>query len=441
MSASLQDKIRSIPHVPGVYMMRDATGGILYIGKARDLKKRVASYLTRASLPDKVAALIACTKHVDYVPTASEKEALIVERRLIRRFKPHYNIMWRDDKSYPYLKLTVNEDFPRLFFTRKRKRDRAKYFGPFPLVSQIRNLLRWTWKRKFFPLRPCKIDFSEKSLPPLKKVESCLYLHTGACPAPCIGKISKKGYRKIVRRTELFLKGRHEKLTREWEKEMHRSAKRLAFESAAQLRDNIRAVEHMKERVSLRSLREEEIIGKVSLSRSISDLQIVLQLPRPPLVIEAFDISHTFGQGIVASMVRFNRGEADRSSYRRFRIRSIQKQDDFAAMKEVVERRYRGILSRDGKLPDLVLIDGGKGQLSAACSALAQLGIRNLSLAALAKYEEELFLPGRSKSIRLPHDAPALHLVQRVRDESHRFAVSYHRLLRKKELFGSSPKK
>jgi excinuclease ABC subunit C len=341
--------------------------------------------------------------------------------------------MWRDDKSYPYIALTMGEDFPRLYLTReKKKRDGTLYFGPYPSVSRVRRLLRWVWRKKLFPIRPCRYSFDEKNLLSYEKVKTCLYLHTGQCPAPCVGRINKTDYRKIAERARWFFEGNQERMIKEWEAEMAEYSHENKFEEAAAARDRIEALRGMTERVTFSEMSEETLAERVRGSRAVQDLMKALSLKRPPERIECFDISHIQGVEKVASMVSFDRGRPDKSNYRKYIIRSVEGIDDFKAMAEVVGRRY-GRLKREGKqFPDLVLIDGGKGQLSSALKAVADLKITGLQLAALAKEEEEVFLPGQPQSIRLPMDSPGLLLLRHVRDEAHRFAITFHRLRRSK---------
>ncbi len=448
--------LSSLPHSPGVYLMRDQSGEILYIGKARDLAKRVSSYFfDKAAHTIKINALVASIHHVDYVPAASEREALIMEQGLIRRLQPYFNSMWKDDKSYPYVKLT-NEDFPRIFLTRRVVKDGSKYFGPYPNVGQLRRLLRYLWKQKFFALRPCRYDFSEaKPLAPAK-IKQCLYYHTRECPAPCAARISKADYGKIAVDTELFFRGRFKDLLSTWEQEMKEASVTQNYERAAQLRDNLNALHHMEERVTVRQIDLADVLNRVDRSRAITDLQKALDLKKPPVRIECFDISHIQGQETVASLVVFEKGLPKKSDYRKFKIKTVQGIDDFASMGEVVGRRYRRLRAEEQPMPDLILIDGGKGQLSAAQEALAEAlaeapkttgeGRKQtrpppIPMAALAKREEELFLPSREEPIRLPADSAALHLVQYVRNEAHRFAITFHRLRRSKRFLAPVPPK
>jgi excinuclease ABC subunit C len=427
--------LSSIPHSPGVYLMRDNTGRILYVGKARDLAKRVGSYFSgKADTSLKTSILVGGIHHIDYIPTASEREALVVERSLIRQLQPHFNVMWRDDKSYPYIKITTQEDFPRIFLTRKVLKDKATYFGPYPNVHQVRNLLQYLWKQKFFPLRPCRYEFSETQPLAPTEIKGCLYYHTRECPAPCAGRIAPVDYRAIAHDAANFFRGRYKPLIKDWEKEMREASARKDYERAAQLRDNLAALTHMQERLTVRKIDLEDLGTHVDRSRAITDLQKALDLPRPPIRIECFDISHFQGLETVASMVSFDRGEPNKSNYRKFKIRTVRGIDDFASMGEVVGRRYRRLRDEKKPLPDLILIDGGKGQLQAAQHAIRKVleSSRIPPMAALAKREEELFLPDRENSIVLPKDSAALHVVQRVRDEAHRFAITFHRQRRAK---------
>jgi excinuclease ABC subunit C len=421
---------RHIPHACGVYIMRDAASSVLYIGKAKDLAKRVAQYFNprRPDLKNQVLAPL--VRSIDYVPCASEREALLWERRLIRRHQPFFNSMWKDDKSYPSIALTLSEDFPRLRVVRSRRRDGTLYFGPYPKVSPIRSLLRSLWKGRLFPLRPCDWTFPVDD----KKIRSCLYYHTGECPAPCAGKITKEGYRRIAEDAALFLQGRSRQLRQRLEREMRAASRRLEFERAARLRDNLSALQHMSERVRVREVMPGRVATALGSARAVTDLQEALGLAKPPHAIECFDISHLFGRETVASMVRFVGGEPDRDRYRKFRVKTVRGVDDTASLAEVVGRRYRRLQQDDAPFPDLVLLDGGKGQLNAAADALSKLGI-SLPLASLAKQEEEVFLPGKTEPVRLDRGRPALRLLQRLRDEAHRFAISYHRLRRRKEMF------
>ena len=423
-----------LPHSPGVYLMRDLAGHIIYIGKARDLKKRVASYFVPSkNHSSKIQALVESIRHIDYVPTKSEREALVLERRLINRFQPTYNSMWKDDKSYPYVVLTMQEDYPRIYLTRNKTRIKgAQYFGPYPSVGPVRQLLRWAWRKKIFALRPCKLDIKEGEPFPYEKVKSCLYLHTQECPAPCLAKISSRTYKEMAKKAKWFFEGNKNKLIEQWKKEMQRYSKNQEYEKAAEARDRIHTVEVMQEHVTFREMTEAALQTRVRETRAVQHLRKALNLKEPPEIIECFDISHLQGVEKVASMVRFQHGRPDKSNYRKFIIKSVKGIDDFKSMAEVVGRRYRRLKKEEKKFPDLVLIDGGKGQLSAVMKTLGKEKIKINSVVALAKREEELFLPNRSQPLRLPIDSPGLLLLRQIRDEAHRFAITFHRLRRHK---------
>ena len=438
-----------LPHSAGVYLMRDGTAKIIYIGKAKDLRKRVASYFQNLITHPKIANLVLAVRHIDYIAAASERDALIIEQRLIRRVQPLYNTMWRDDKSYPYIKLTSEEDYPRLLLTRRKKKDGGTYFGPYPQVHIVRKLIRNFWRNKTFPLRPCRYQFSEndvqqgleKSQPALaKKVKSCLYLHTQECPAPCINKISKTQYGEMVRAVKLYFSGKSLSLKKRLNTEMQSAAENLNFEKAAQIRDQIKALTHIAEKVTLREIDEKNVLEQTQTTRALTEIKSQLNLPRPPMVIEAFDISNIQGTDAVASMVQFQAGKPQKSGYRKFKIKSVEGPNDFAMMAEVITRRYKKLSEKKEKFPDLILVDGGKGQLSSAMEAVQNLrksgyAMPALFLAGLAKENEEIYLPNRAQPIVLPKDSSALHVLQHIRDEAHRFAITFHRDRRKKRMF------
>ena len=424
-----------LPHACGVYIMRDGAGEILYIGKAIDLAKRVSHYFTpRTGFQEyKNSILTPLVRKIDYIPCASEREALLLEQRLVKKHMPFFNVTLKDDKSYPYVKVSLNEDFPRVYLVRRKLDDGAAYFGPFPKVRPVRQLLRYLWTHHYFPLRPCRYEFSvDKPLDP-RKINSCLYYHTGECPAPCASMIPLEAYRQYAYDVIAFFKGDYEELLERFTAEMKAASARLDYERAAQLRDNIAAISQMGQRVRVEAITEADVAGPVAASQSVTDLQKALGLPNPPFHVECFDISHFQGHQMVASMVCFKGGAPHKEHYRRFKIRTVEGVDDFASMAEVVRRRYKRILAAGERLPDLVLIDGGKGQLHAAQAAMKEVGAK-APLASLAKRIEEVFLPGRDESIILAANSPALHLLQRLRDEAHRFGITYHRLLRGKDL-------
>ncbi|MBI5625470.1 MAG: excinuclease ABC subunit UvrC [Elusimicrobia bacterium] len=432
MPGTMQPLRSHLPHACGVYLMRDAASSIIYIGKAKDLARRVAQYFN-PSRQDKASVMVPLIRRIDYIACASEREALLVERRLIGRHQPFFNSMWKDNKSYPWVKITLNEDFPRIILTRRRLDDGGAYFGPYPKVAVVKSLLRTLWRSRIFRLRPCRWEFSASKPLDQRKIRSCLYYHTGECPGPCSGKISMQEYRRIAENAVLFFRGEYRKLKARFEREMRDASRRMRFEDAAALRDSISALFEMGERVRYRALTMEDITEPVSSSRAVTDLQEALGLAKPPHHIEGFDVSHFQGRQTVASMVCFTGGAPNRDHYRRFRIRGTAGIDDCKSMGEAVGRRYRRLRDSGEALPDLVLVDGGRGQLSSAAEALRELGLKP-PVAALAKRLEEVFLEGRPGPLLLDRARPGLRLLQALRDEAHRFGLAYHTLLRRKSL-------
>ena len=402
---NLKQKIASIPDRPGVYLMRDASGVVIYIGKAASLKKRVGSYFSKQYGSAKQMAMVEKIADIDYILTDSEADALILESALIKRERPQYNVSLRDDKNYPLLKIT-SENFPRLLAVRRRLDDGAVYFGPYTDAALLRQAIKVL--RKIFPYCTCR-PFPKKP---------CLNYDIGLCPAPCIGKISKKEYAENIKDLRLFLEGKNDELSARLSREMLVFSKKRNFEKAMELRDKISALSSMS--------------GAADIYEAQSrQLQHILKLKKNPERIEAFDISSISQHLVVGSMVSFLEGRPDKNNYRRFRIKG-EKFDDCAAISEIVRRRYKRILLGEINSPDLIIIDGGKGQLSAARAELDNLRLR-IPVISIAKKEEEIFLPQQNNPIKLNIDSKALTLIRRIRDEAHRFALSYHRLLRKKK--------
>ena len=435
-----EEKLASLPDAPGVYMMKDISGRVIYVGKAKSIRKRVPSYFqSPSSFSPRTFALISNVRDLEYIVTRNEKEALILENELIKYFHPKYNVALRDDKTYPHLKLTIDEDFPKLVMARISKREKVKrrtpgvkYFGPYPDVSSLKRTLKTI--QKIFPLVKCSRRFF-LSRRREGNPRSCLDFHLGQCLAPCVGWVRKDDYRKIVDKLVLFLSGKGENLLKELEKEMESASRQLDFEKARVLRDQIRAIHSISERVSLRRV-EKQKLRAAGMGKVLIELQKEIELETLPERVEAFDISDIYGNSAVGSMVVFSGGKPENQSYRRFKIKMVSGIDDVGMMKEVIRRRYTRLIGEKGLLPDLVLVDGGKGQVNGAKRVLKELGLENIPVVGLAKGEEVIFLPQRSRSIRLPSSSPALHLVQRIRDEAHRFAIRYHRLLQKKKLIG-----
>lgn len=538
-SENIRKALAVLPEKPGVYLMHDAEGKVIYVGKAVVLKKRVRSYFRNlASHTPKVKAMVAKIAEIETIVTSSEVEALILECNLIKKYRPRYNISLKDDKTYPYLKVTVQEDFPRLLVTRRQSRDGAKYYGPYADAGAMHATVKLL--RSMFPLRTCR---------KMNPDRPCLNYHIKRCLAPCAGRIGRSEYQQMIKSVCMVLDGRTTELERDLKRAMQEAAENYAFEEAARLRDQLQAVERLNETQKavtnnggdmdiigfgkdmtglclqiffvrkgklmgrdnffledagdtsdevitafikqyyneatfvpheivvpyLPEAAEQQLIenwlaekaqrkvvlllpqrgvkkqllelantnavklleerlrkGNLSLTSDVQaaeELQHILGVEHSLARMDCFDISHTQGTETVASMVVFRNGSPSKKDYRKYKIVSAEgKPDDFKSMKEVVYRRYKDYED----LPSLVIIDGGKGQLSSALEVIRGLGLAELPVVSLAEREEEIFIPHQSKSIVLDRDSAALKLIQRIRDEAHRFAITYHRKLRSK---------
>jgi excinuclease ABC subunit C len=537
----LAEKLERLPDRPGVYLYKDAKGQVVYVGKAASVRNRVRSYFHASRVHDaKTDALVDHIADVDYIVTANELEALILESNLVKRHRPRYNIILRDDKHYPFLRLTTNEEFPRLLVARRVQKDGATYYGPFYPATALRETLRLV--RALFPLRTCSIKIDGGAARP------CLQYYIHRCNAPCTGQETREGYARTVADVAAFLEGRDEDLARRLTAEMEEAAAQEKFERAGILRDQIQALNTVRERqkiisvdpedqdilglarqgseacVQLFFVRRGRLLGREAffldklgsasdgellsallrqfysksvvppreillstdvpeasllgewlarlregrvellvpqrgrkrelvamaeenaalalqthlLSRSsrrqvvAEDLRRALALPEAPHRIEGFDISNIQGQEAVGSMVVWEAGDMKKDDYKRFKIRTVPGADDFAMMAEVLHRRYGRALEEGGTLPDLILLDGGRGQLSAGSRVLEELGLDYLPIVALAKREEEVYHPASLHPLVLDLASPALQALQRIRDEAHRFAITYHKKLRQK---------
>jgi len=549
----LEEKLKRIPKKPGVYLLKDKQGKILYVGKAKALRDRLRSHFKPGKDEDrKHRLLMSRITDFEYILTDSEVEALIMEANFVKEHSPKYNINLKDDKSFPYVRLT-NEPFPRLFITRKIVQDGSRYFGPYTDVGSLRQLMKAI--RRIFPVRTCRVRITDESIR-LKKHKVCLNYHIGRCRGPCEGLVSQADYRWIVHQIVAFIQGRNTELVKHLESEMNEHARLERFEEAADIRDKLRSITAFQSRQKvvdgvsadrdlitvaadeedacavvfnvrdgkitnrhhfylrgaegagesdvltafvkqyyLRAdyIPEEVFLGspltekrevtswlaqkrgkKVALhvplkgkkaklmemcrrntrllleelklqksrtqahvSPSVEALQRDLKLVKPPQRIEAFDVSNIAGQDAVASMVVFERGKPKKSEYRKFKIKRVEGIDDFRMMAEAVERRMGRLLKEEKPLPDLILVDGGKGQLSAALQVLRKLSLPNQPVIGLAKRLEDVFVPGISAPQNIPKSSAGLRLLQRVRDEAHRFAVTYHRQRRKKRVIHS----
>jgi excinuclease ABC subunit C len=421
--------LRDMPHKPGVYVMRDRLDHVIYVGKARDLRRRVGSYFMpsrKFSADLKTRALIDSVWNLEYHIVRSDAEAVLFEGRLIKEFRPKYNVSFRDDKRFLLVRVHLADPFPRFSLTRLKKDDGARYFGPFAHAGALRATIEAV-KRKF-GLRSCRpVEPDEKDY------KHCLDHVIKNCSAPCIGRIDRAGYLARVEEACAFLDGQSREFLSQIETEMKAAAERMEFEKAVQLRnllEDLKATTRPMVRFTRKSLPT-----TIDPLADLTALRDALQLPKPPEVMECFDISNISSTHIVASMVRFRNGVPDRSNYRTYRIKGTDHQDDFASMAEVVRRRYGRVLrEQETLLPDLVIVDGGRGQLSSARKELERLKLSHLPIIGLAKEFEEIHRPGRPLPMRLPEDSGALRLLQRIRDEAHRTANGFHSLLLKKRV-------
>jgi excinuclease ABC subunit C len=550
---AIEEKLRGVPREPGCYLFKDAKGDVLYVGKALSLRQRVRSYFQKSARhTPKIARMVAKVEDVECMVTDTELEALVLECNLIKRHRPPYNVRLRDDKSYPYIAVTMGEMFPRVLFTRQRRRGGTRYFGPFTSAFAVRDTLRLL--HKLFPLIPCQKVFTNKA-----EQRPCLYYHLGQCLGPCAGLSDRGEYKRIIRDVVMFLEGRQEELAARLRREMDEAAEAMDFERAAALRDKLVSIEAVLQRqkvvseemidqdvvaivkdergacVQMFYVRNGKLVGQRSFfldgskeespelavqefvkqfyaespevprelllpveieerkivqqwlrqrrgsavtvtvpgggeklklvemaatnaelaltdfrsglaqkeawaGEATTELQEALALEEAPVRIEAYDISNIQGTAPTGSMVVMENGEAAKDQYRRFRIRmSPEKPDDFAMMREVILRRLRAAVEGDEKfarLPDLMVIDGGKGQLNAALKAMEEIELR-VPAVGLAKRQELVFRPGEREPLALPDNSAGLQLLRRLRDEAHRFALSYHRKLRGKRAVGS----
>jgi len=548
ITIDLSEKLIGLPAKPGVYQFKNNSGKVIYVGKAINLRNRVKSYFQSKPHDAKTNAMVKHIADIEVIVTDSEAEALILEDTLIKKLKPKYNILLRDDKSYPYVRIT-NEPYPRIFPTRKLIRDGSKYLGPFTEVRNLRALMKIL--RSLFRIRSCDLNITDDTISK-KKHKICLDYHIQKCDGPCEGLISLDKYNENIKNAVQVIHGKTEELEKFFENQMQTLAEEMRFEEAAIVRNKLlllRDYTNQQKVVSAELIdrdiiglsrhddlacslvfmvRDGKLIGKrhfilqnsaeisdnkliqitiekwylenefipkeillpfepdqtefiydwlrkkrgksieiiipklgdkrklvnmasanaefqlkefllaiakreQSISRAVLSLQRDLRLPKPPLRIECFDNSHIQGSDLVSSLVVFENGKPKKSDYRKFIIKNVTKNDDFAAMREAVERRYKRLMEEKISLPDLIVIDGGKGQLSSACSVLKELQIdKKVHIIGLAKRLEEIFLPDVSESILLPRTSSSLKILQQIRDEAHRFAITFHRKLREK---------
>jgi excinuclease ABC subunit C len=413
--------------------MKDALGRVIYIGKAKNLRARAGSYFHKAAGSDKrIVGWIGEVADIDHLPADSEVDALLMEARLIKDIQPRHNHDLKDDKSFPYLQITVGEDFPRVNFTRAPLDSSVKLYGPFPRAKSLRGAIQVL--QRIFKFRTCSLDIEEDD-PRWRWFRPCLLASINQCTAPCNLRIDREAYRRDIRRLRLFLDGKKDVLLKEMDDEMREASRELQFEKAARIRDEIKALGDLNLRGDLAKHAQPEVFY-IDPRKGLKGLQRVLHLESTPRTIDGVDIAHLGGTETVGSLVTFVDGLPFKPGYRRYRIKSVKGVDDFASIREVVSRRIDGLLEREEPFPDIFLIDGGKGQLGAALDAFKAKGVQPPTLISLAKREEEIYVPGRSDPIVLRRRAFSLRLLQYVRDEAHRFAQHYHHMLRKKRVLG-----
>ncbi len=454
VSAQIRKKLNELPHKPGIYLMKDRFGTVIYVGKARDLRRRVSQYFQpsrRLGWDLKFKALVEAIHDLDVHVVRSEPEALLLEGKLIKEFHPRYNVSFRDDKRFLMLKVNLNDPIPRFTLTRFKQDDGARYFGPFAHSYAIRNTLNMI--RRQFHLRGCR-----PLTPNERDYKHCLYGNLKHCTAPCIGNVTREQYLQQVLAACEFLSGQTEEMQEQLTLEMKKAAEVKDYERAAMLRDAIADLRRATSKTAKFERLPYTLPLAIDPQKDLAELAQVLNLPGPPTRIEGFDISNISGTFAVASMVSFKNGRPDRVNYRKYKMKTVVGQNDFACMAETIRRRYTRLLNEaksakaaapnastvpgdnsptpalSPTLPQLILIDGGKGQLSAACEELEKLGLGRIPIIGLAKEFEEIYRPGESEPLRLSHDTGALKLLQRVRDESHRLANTYNAELRLRKI-------
>ena len=437
--AGLRDRVGELPTGPGVYLFKDAAGVVLYVGKAKSLRPRVAGYFQPAADllttrgPEIQRMIENLATDVDVLECDSEVDALLHESRLIKDIQPRFNERQKDGKSFPYLQITAGEDFPRVSITRKPRSRRASLYGPFVSVGELRAAVPLL--QRVFKFRTCRLNIAaapdDPGAPGGERFRPCILHNIRQCTAPCAGKVARADYARQIADLRKFLASKGSQLRRELKRKMAAAAAKLNYERAAAIRDELRALEGLQKRGLVREHVQPEVFY-VDPTEGLAKLAEVLGMATPPRTIEGIDIAHLGGSETCGAMVCFIDGRPFKSGYRRYRIRSCEGGDDYAAVREVVWRRYKHAGMNAELFPDVILIDGGRGQLSAAFSAFDGLEFRPPMLISLAKKEEKLFIHARRGAVRLSRSNAALRLVQSVRDEAHRFARHYHHILRRR---------
>lgn len=425
------EKVKTFPHTPGVYLMKDGVGNVLYVGKAKNLRSRAGHYFTKEAAEDRrTAELVKYIEDIDFIPCETEVDALLKESRLVKDLRPRFNIDLKDDKSFPYLQIRVREEFPRVEFTRTPRRRGVKLYGPFTSARSLRAAIQVL--QRVLQFRTCSLDIKSTD-DRWRWFRPCLLYSIRQCSAPCNLRVGRDEYRRQIKKLIWILDGKKAKLIRRMEAEMREASVALNFEKAARIRDEVAALAKLDLRGDVKD-NDQPHVFPLDPKKGLRGLKKVLGLATVPRTIEGVDIAHLSGQDTVASLVAFLDGLPFKAGYRRYKVKSVAGIDDFASMREVVTRRFKRLHADEAVFPDILLIDGGKGQLNAAVDAFKVLGIDPPTLISLAKQEEEIFRPGESESIKLSRHSAALRLLQYVRDEAHRFAQHYHHILRRKKM-------
>ena len=434
---ALIEKIKAFPKTPGVYLMKDDRGRVLYVGKALSLRNRVGQYFQpSADLGPKKEQMIAEVVDVEFLPAESEVDALLQEARLIKDIHPRYNARLTDDKTFPYLEITAREDFPGAYYTRTPASKGTKLYGPFTNAAGLRSAIGEL--QRIFRFRTCTLEIRQDDSA-RRTFRPCLLYAIRRCSAPCAGHIDRDAYRQNIVRLRRFLEGKRARVVRDLTREMKYLAKNLHYEEAAAVRDQLRAIEALGQRGRLHEDLQPEVFAPTfDPAEGMKALAALLESPSPVRSIEGVDIANLGPDEAVGALVCFLDGRPFKPGYRRFRIRTVAGPNDVGMIREVVFRRFRRLAEELSVLPDLVLVDGGPGQLHAAAEAIAAAGAERPHLVSLAKRDEEVYVLGKAEDepLRLPRTHAALKVLQAVRDEAHRFAQHYHHLLRRKALFG-----
>ncbi len=434
-SEEICEQIKNLPSGSGLYFMKGANDKVLYIGKAKNLRSRVASYFQQSadllsSRGPKIVEMVNKTESVDFFETETEVEAMLQEARLIKDIHPPYNTDLVDDKTFPYLEITTSQDFPGIYITRKPQLKGSRLFGPFTNVKDLRQAM--VVLQKIFKFRTCKLNISQDD-PTRKFFRPCILYSIKQCTAPCGAKIEKAEYKKIIKDFVKFLKSKRSTILRQLKNQMLEASQAKEYENAAMFRDRIRLIEKLDRRGTPDENVQPEVFA-TEPTEALEKLQKILNSAQPIRIIEGIDIAHISGEAAVGSLVKFIDGKPFKSGYRRFKIKTVEGIDDYAMIAEVIKRRYKYAMKGEELWPDLVLIDGGLGQLHAAENAFKEINAPGLNIASIAKREEEIFLQGKNKPLKLPANSPVRKLLQYVRDESHRFAQHYHHILRSKKM-------